>query len=74
MRKVKGIAKAVVTIVGAISLSSPLLAASPNAVTQKAPLRQKDRPGMVHEEQLLFDSVGGDLSRDRNDDTPDSKT
>lgn len=51
MRRIKGIARAVVSIAGAISLSSPLLAAAPGGVVQKAPSRHKDRAGVVNEQQ-----------------------
>jgi hypothetical protein len=57
MRRVKGIARAVLTIAGAISLSSPLLATSANGVAQKSPVRQRDRPGIVKEGRILSGSV-----------------
>jgi hypothetical protein len=59
MRRIKGIAKAVVTIAGAISLSSPLLAASANGMVQKTPLRSKDRPGIVNQERICVGSATG---------------
>lgn len=59
MRRIKGIARAVVTIAGAISLSSPLLAASANGMAQKTPLRSKDRPGIVNQEQICPGSATG---------------
>ena len=71
MRRMKGIAKAVVTIAGAISLSSPLFAASHNAVAQKAPPRQKDSPGIITGKQLQSVPVIGDsfLDEQRGDAT-----
>ena len=71
MRRMKGIAKAVVTIAGAISLSSPMFAASHNAVAQKAPPRQKHSPGVVTGEQLLSIPVIADsfLGEQRGDAT-----
>jgi hypothetical protein len=74
MRRVKGIARAVVSIAGAISLSSPLLAAAPSGVVQKAPSRYKDRAGIVNEEQVrLFSAPVDSVFRDKAGEATDIK-
>ena len=69
MRRVRGIARAVVTIAGAISLSSPLPAASSGAA-HVASVRQKDRQDIVKGEFLiplsLADDEGGLDKPDEN--------
>ena len=62
MRRVKGIARAVVSIAGAISLSSPLFAAAPNGVVLKAPSRHKHRAEIVNGEQARSCSAPVDLA------------
>jgi len=43
VRRIKGIVRAVLTIAGAISLSSPLLAPGAGPVHHREPARQKDQ-------------------------------
>ena len=63
MMRVKGIAKAVVTIAGAISLSSPLLASWNGGVAHAASVRQKDRLNCIKGERMsplsTVDDAGG---------------
>jgi len=67
MRRVKGIAKAVVTIAGAISVSSPLIASSSGGVAHAASVRQEDREDLVKGEHMIARSsvqeAGGTSNR-----------
>ena len=49
MKRVRGLVKAVFTIAGAISLSSPLVASAAGGVTQGVSMQQKDEYGLAAE-------------------------
>lgn len=50
MKRVRGLVKAVITIAGAISLSSPLVASPAGGVTEGGSMEQKDKHGLAAEE------------------------
>ena len=49
MKRVRGLVRAVVTITGVISLSSPLVASTIESVTQEGSMHQKDGHGIAAE-------------------------